>query len=133
MALAYATYGSNLRSNATLAADIQTGLNWMYANRYNETATEYDNWYDWEIGAPLSIADVAIFMYDARRRILDALLPRSAQPLSVADDGICLHAGGQLAFPPAPRGGPLSGARLGPLPRERPPVRPGPWAGRGIP
>ena len=65
MALGYATYGSNLRSNATLAADIQTGLNWMYANRYNETATEYDNWYDWEIGAPLSIADVAIFMYDA--------------------------------------------------------------------
>jgi hyaluronate lyase len=67
MALAYATYGSNLRSNATLAADIKTGLNWMYANRYNETATEYDNWYDWEIGVPLSIADVTIFMYDALR------------------------------------------------------------------
>ncbi len=65
MALAYATYGSYLRSNATLAVDIQIGLNWMYAHRYNETATRYDNWYDWEIGAPLNIVDVAVFMYDA--------------------------------------------------------------------
>ena len=47
MALAYATYGSTLRSNATLAADIQGGLNWMYSNRYNESLAEYDNWYDW--------------------------------------------------------------------------------------
>ena len=37
----------------------------MHANRYSETAAEYDNWYDWEIGAPLSIVDVAVFMYDA--------------------------------------------------------------------
>ncbi len=69
MALAYATYGSYLRSNASLAADIQTGLNWMHANRYNEsipaTSGEYDNWYDWEIGAPLNIVDIAVFMYDA--------------------------------------------------------------------
>ena len=69
MALAYATYGSYLRNNASLAADIQTGLNWMHANRYNEsipaTSGEYDNWWDWEIGAPLEIADLAVYMYDA--------------------------------------------------------------------
>ena len=69
MALAYATYGSGLRSNATLAANIQTGLNWMYTNRYNTSITpitgEYDNWWDWEIGTPLEIADLAVFMYDA--------------------------------------------------------------------
>ena len=57
MAQAYATYGSALRSNATLASNIQIGLNWMYTNRYNvsvvSTSGEYDNWYDWEIGAPL--------------------------------------------------------------------------------
>jgi hyaluronate lyase len=68
MALAYATPGSYLRSNATLAADIQLGLNWLYARRYNQSvaapAGEYDNWYDWEIGAPLQIADIAVFMYD---------------------------------------------------------------------
>jgi hypothetical protein len=69
MALAYATYGSYLRGNATLAADIQTGLNWMYTNRYNDSITpitgEYGNWWDWEIGTPLAIADLAVFMYDA--------------------------------------------------------------------
>jgi hyaluronate lyase len=69
MSLAYTTYGCGLRSNATLAADIQTGLNWMYANRYNESIAapsgEYDNWYDWEIGSPLNIADIGVFMYDA--------------------------------------------------------------------
>ena len=69
MALAYATYGSELRSNATLAANIQTGLNWMYTNRYNTsipaTSGEYDNWYDWEIGAPLVIADLSVYMYDS--------------------------------------------------------------------
>ncbi len=69
MALAYATYGSALRSNATLSADIQTGLNWMHTHRYNESipaaSGEYDNWYDWEIGAPLQIVDIAVFMYDA--------------------------------------------------------------------
>ncbi len=69
MALAWTTYGSGYRSNSTLAADIQIGLNWMYTNRYNlSTAApggEYDNWYDWEIGAPLNIADIGVFMYDA--------------------------------------------------------------------
>ena len=68
MAEAYATYGSALRSNVSLATDIQTGLNWMYTNRYNVSVPapggEYDNWYDWEIGAPLEIADLSVYMYD---------------------------------------------------------------------
>jgi hyaluronate lyase len=64
MALAYSSYGSSLRSNVTLAADIQGGLEWMYANRYNETKTQYDNWYHWEIGAPLQITDIAVLMHD---------------------------------------------------------------------
>ncbi|HTB84791.1 MAG TPA: polysaccharide lyase 8 family protein [Candidatus Sulfotelmatobacter sp.] len=63
MSLAYATVGSALRTNAQLAADIQTGLNWMYTNRYNPSAAEYDNWYDWEIGSPLLIVDIGTFMY----------------------------------------------------------------------
>ena len=62
MALGYATYGSLLRNNASLAADIQSGLGWVYTNRYNEAKTEYDNWYDWEIGAPLYATDVAVLM-----------------------------------------------------------------------
>lgn len=69
MALAYATYGSILRSNTTIASNIQTALNWMYTNRYNESyaspSGEYDNWYDWEIGAPLFIVDTLDYMYGA--------------------------------------------------------------------
>lgn len=64
MALAYASHGSALQSNTTLAGDIQGGLDWMYANRYNETKAQYDNWYHWEIGAPLQIADIAVLMHD---------------------------------------------------------------------
>ncbi len=65
MALAFATYGSSLRSNASLGAAIADGLGWMYTNRYNEAKTEYDNWYDWEIGTPLNVTDTAVLMYDA--------------------------------------------------------------------
>ena len=57
MALAYAAYGSAVRTNAMLAAAIQGGLNWMYTNRYNERASAYDNWFDWEIGTPLEPLD----------------------------------------------------------------------------
>ena len=69
MALAYATYGCALYANATLATNIQIGLNWMYARRYNDTipatSGEYGNWWDWEIGAPLYIVDICVFMSDA--------------------------------------------------------------------
>jgi hyaluronate lyase len=64
MALAYATYGSSLRSNTALAADIQKGLDWMYANRYNESTAQYDNWFHWEIGAPLQIVNISVLMYE---------------------------------------------------------------------
>ncbi|MBI5773459.1 MAG: hypothetical protein HZA89_06920, partial [Verrucomicrobia bacterium] len=64
MSLAWSTYGSSLRSNATLAADIQGALNWMFTNRYNPTKTIYDNWYDFEIGVPINLTDIAVLMYD---------------------------------------------------------------------
>jgi hyaluronate lyase len=63
MALAYATSGSTLQGNATLRADILAGLDWMYANRYNETKAIYDNWWDWEIGSPKLLVDTAVLMY----------------------------------------------------------------------
>ncbi len=64
MALGYATYGSSLRSNATLAADIASGLDWMYTNRYNETKSQYGNWWDWQIGVPMALHDTCILMYE---------------------------------------------------------------------
>lgn len=64
MALAWSTHGSSLQNNAALKADIIAGLNWMYANEYNENSVLYGNWWHWEIGAPLYLNDTIILMYD---------------------------------------------------------------------
>jgi hyaluronate lyase len=64
MALAYATPGCSLQGNATLLADTLGALDWMHANRYNATKSIYDNWYDFEIGAPMQLVDIAVLLYD---------------------------------------------------------------------
>ncbi len=64
MALAYSTHDSLLYGEQDLKDDIIGALDWMYANRYNETVTRYGNWWDWEIGAPLHLNDIVVLMYD---------------------------------------------------------------------
>lgn len=64
MALAYATEGCTLQTNAELLADTVAGLDWMHANRYNASKAQYDNWWDWEIGVPLQLTDTAVLLYD---------------------------------------------------------------------
>ncbi len=64
MALAYATPGCSLQGNAALLADTLSGLDWMYANRYDASKAIYDNWWDFEIGAPLQLVDTAVLLYD---------------------------------------------------------------------
>lgn len=64
MALAYATPGCSLQGNATLLADTLSALDWMHANRYNATKSIYDNWYEFEIGAPIQLVDIAVLLYD---------------------------------------------------------------------
>lgn len=64
MAQAYATPGCSLQGNATLLADIVSGLDWMYANRYGASTVQYDNWWDWEIGSPLRLTDICVMLYD---------------------------------------------------------------------
>jgi hyaluronate lyase len=64
MAMAYATPGCSLEGNAALLADLIGGLDWMDANRYNSTKAQYDNWWDWEIGTPLHLTDMAVLLYD---------------------------------------------------------------------
>ena len=63
MALAYATTGSALQGNSALRDDIISGLDWMYANRYNENVRIYDNWWHFEIGCPLALVDLAALLY----------------------------------------------------------------------
>lgn len=64
MALAWATNGSSLYQNQTLLDRIIGGMEWMYLNRYNEYEAQHDNWWDWEIGAPLAINDLCVLLYD---------------------------------------------------------------------
>lgn len=64
MALGYSTWGGALYTNNALVADILSGLDWMYTNRYNETKTEYNNWWDWEIGTPMALDDICVMLYD---------------------------------------------------------------------
>src|ERR1700719_1460887 len=65
LALGWATPGQSLYQDSGLLADLRSALNWMDGNLYNaRVAQEYDNWYDWEIGAPVLLADIAILLYD---------------------------------------------------------------------
>ncbi|MDQ0973578.1 hyaluronate lyase [Neobacillus niacini] len=64
MALAYSSEGSKLYQNQVLKQDIISGLDWMYANRYNEKKSEYGNWWNWEIGAPMTLKDILVVMYE---------------------------------------------------------------------
>lgn len=65
MALAYDTAGSGLYTNAQLAASLTSALDWMYANIYNEHNTnQYENWWHWEIGAPLALNNLTVLLYN---------------------------------------------------------------------
>jgi hyaluronate lyase len=64
MALAYANPSSIYYQNATLAADVIKGLNWMVANVYNGTNI-YDNWYHWMISGAENFANAALLVYPA--------------------------------------------------------------------
>lgn len=65
MAMAYATKGSALQNNATLAADIVSALDWLYStDKYSPNTAPYDNWWHWEIGAPKQLGDIMLLVYD---------------------------------------------------------------------
>lgn len=63
MAIAYRTSGSSLYGSSELAEDIIGGLDWIYANHYNPSLNEIDNWWDWEIGAPQLLNNIIVLMY----------------------------------------------------------------------
>ena len=63
MAQAWAFDGTGLTGDADLLSGVLTGLDWMYANAYTPTTTTYDNWWDWQIGAPRLSLDIACLLY----------------------------------------------------------------------
>ncbi len=64
MTLAYDTLGGNLYHNPLLLIDIIEAMDFIEANWYNETIPQYENWWHWEIGAPLRIVDISVILYD---------------------------------------------------------------------
>jgi hyaluronate lyase len=64
MAIAWATPGQSLYQDPGLLGDITSAMDWMDSNRYNSRSTEYDNWWDWEIGTPAYVVDIAILLHD---------------------------------------------------------------------
>ena len=65
MALAWATPGCSLQGDTNLSAAITNSLDWMVANCYTATATEYNNWWDWEIGGMQDFNNAALLVYPA--------------------------------------------------------------------
>lgn len=59
---AYATNGSELQGNPELLKDIIKALDWTVENRYN--GNHYNNWWDWQIGAPQLLNDITTVLYE---------------------------------------------------------------------
>lgn len=64
IAVAWATEGCSMQTNAALLTDVTAALDWMNSNRYNASKAQYDNWWDWEIGSPLHLTDTVVLLYD---------------------------------------------------------------------
>ena len=63
MAFAYAQPGNSLQGNASLAQAIIYGLDWLNTNYYNQSTTEFGNWWDWEIGDAQAFMTTALLVY----------------------------------------------------------------------
>lgn len=64
MILGLKTRGCALYGNATLKADIISGLEFLNANWFNPTKPKVGNWYNYMIGAPTPLCDDTILMYN---------------------------------------------------------------------
>lgn len=92
LAIAYATDGSTYENDATLLSAISTSLQWLSTNRYNTTITKSGNWWEWEIGMPLSLLDtVVILKAQLGSALVNALMAAvdrfSYDPTRQGDDG----------------------------------------------
>ena len=63
MALAWASTNCPLQTNAALGMVITNALDWLCANVYKTNATEYFNWWDWEIGSLQALNNIVVLMY----------------------------------------------------------------------
>ncbi|MFG3367679.1 polysaccharide lyase 8 family protein [Streptomyces sp. NPDC090032] len=65
MAQAYVQPGTGLTGDTALRDAVLSGLDHLYADVFNENATQYGNWWNFQIGAPQSLMDTSVLLYDA--------------------------------------------------------------------
>lgn len=98
MSMAYATPGSSLYQNETLAQDIASAMDWLYTNWFNESSTleGYNNeFYNFQIATPMQVTDITALMYDyftpqQRKHYMDAAenaCPTPANGVGYTDEG----------------------------------------------
>ncbi len=92
LAIAYSTDGSTYENDATLLSAISTSLQWLSTNRYNTTITKSGNWWEWEIGAPLSLLDTVVILRNSLSNTLVTALMNAIDrftydPARQGDDG----------------------------------------------
>ncbi|WP_344175447.1 polysaccharide lyase 8 family protein [Streptomyces albidochromogenes] len=69
MTQAYLQPGTGLTADAGLLADILRGLDHLSTRVYNPSTTRYGNWWEWQIGSPRLLMDIAAALHD---RLTDA-------------------------------------------------------------
>lgn len=88
MAVAYNTpaTGDDYYRNKGLKTAILAALNWMRAHRYF-IQKPYENWFAWEIGAPMALNDAMVLMYED-------LTPKQIHDWTAVIDHFCPNNGG---------------------------------------
>lgn len=79
LADAYYNGNASLRGNPDVLAEVLAGLDWLVANYYNTGVTEFDNWWDWQIGTPQALLNIVHRTYN------DMSAAQRATLLSVVD------------------------------------------------
>ncbi|MEU4657913.1 polysaccharide lyase 8 family protein [Streptomyces sp. NPDC023723] len=64
MTQAYAQPGTGCTGDETLLADLLRGLDHLAATVYHPGTTPYGNWWDWQIGSPRLLTDIAAVLHD---------------------------------------------------------------------
>lgn len=64
LAIGWSTTGAGLHAKAEVAAAVVSGLDFVYQRRYNESARETGNWWNWEIGSPRALAQSCLLLFD---------------------------------------------------------------------
>ncbi|MGW7260896.1 polysaccharide lyase 8 family protein [Streptomyces sp. NPDC054834] len=64
MTQAYVQDGTGSTGDESLLADVLRGIDHLSATVYNPATTRYGNWWEWQIGSPRLLMDIAVALYD---------------------------------------------------------------------